>query len=382
MTASGLIFHYSRRLAIFLLAFLSGGSLITQTEQEQPNISRPLHLKWVYEINSGANITPASDGETIYIALKTGNLISLRFKNGDFLWERENGGSISAAPIADIKGVYIASAIIPTQPQSSPRQVPGVLRALSQPNGVTLWTRSLPSPLRGTLASNETTLFGSSFDGGIYAIAKETGEILWTKYNTIPVNSSPILRGDYLYISDEQGNLLTLEQRTGRILRRYRTRKSLVNALAVFDRTVFAGSTDGFVYAIEETTGRFKWRVHTNAAVQSVQIAGKCLLVTSLDNFVYCLSPQRGVKLWKRRLAGRIAAQPLILKDSVFLSPIIGEECVVLSLQDGKVINSIFVGADNVTEASPIFSGNLILISTRKGLFAFSSQIIDEAPQE
>jgi outer membrane protein assembly factor BamB len=382
MTASRLIFHYIRRLAIFLLAFLLSGSSLLCKGQKQPELTQPFHLKWVYEINSGVNITPATDGETIYVPLKTGNIISIRFNNGAFLWERENGGRISAVPTADTKGVYIATEIIHPQPQSSLRQMSGVLRALSQSNGVTLWTRVLPSPLRGTLASNVTTIFGCSFDGRLYAIAKETGEILWTKYNTTPFNASPILSGEHLYISDEQGNIFTLDQRTGRGARRYQTRKALLNTLVVFDRTIFAGSSDGSIYAIEEATGRFKWRVHTNAAVQSVQIAGRCLLATSLDNFVYCLSPQRGVKLWKRRLAGRIATQPLVLMESVFLSPITGEEFVVLRLRDGKVINSIFVGEDNVTEASPIFSGNLILLTTRKGLFAFSSQNIVETTQK
>lgn len=350
--------------------------------QKQPDLARPFHLKWIYEINSGVNITPATDGETIYVPLKTGNIISLRFNNGAFLWERENGGRISAIPIADPKGVYIATEIIHTQPQSSLRQLPGVLRALSQSNGITLWTQVFPSPLRGTLTSNETTIFGCSSDGRLYAIAKETGEILWTKYNTAPFYASPVLRGEYLYISDEQGNLIILEQRNGRTLRRYRTRKALLSTFVVFDGTIFAGSTEGFIYAIDEATGRLKWRVHSNASVQSVQIAGKCLLATSLDNFVYCLSPQRGVKLWKRRLAGRIATQPLVIKESVFLSPITSEEFVVLRLQDGKMINSIFVGEDNVTEASPIFSGNLILLATRKGLFAFSSQSIDGATKD
>jgi outer membrane protein assembly factor BamB len=379
MTASVLIFHYIRRLVIFMLAFLSSASLFPSTGQEKLDIGKPLHLKWVYEINSGTNITPATDGETIYVSLKSGNILSLSFKNGEFLWERENGGRISAAPIADNTGVYIASEIIRTQPQSSPRQMAGVIRALSQSNGVTLWTRATPSPLQGALVLNNTTLYGNSSDGGLYAIAKETGEILWTKYQTIPFKSSPVLSGDHIFISDQQGNIITLEQKTGKVSRRYQTRKVPLSAIAVSDQTIFSGSADGFVYAINETTGRLKWRVHTNAAVQSVQIAGKCLLAASLDNYVYCLSPQRGVKLWKRRLAGRIVAQPLVLKDSVILSPIIGEECVVLSLQDGKVINSIFVGEDNITEASPVSSGNLILLTTRKGLFAFSSQSVDEA---
>src|SRR5687768_14314326 len=125
MTISELICHYIRRLTIILFAFLSAGSFLPCKGQKQPDLAQPFHLKWAYETNSGVNITPATDGETIYAPLKTGNIISIRFNNGAFLWERENGGRISAVPIADRKGVYIATEILQFQPQSSIHQVLG-----------------------------------------------------------------------------------------------------------------------------------------------------------------------------------------------------------------------------------------------------------------
>ena len=152
--------------------------------------------------------------------------------------------------------------------------------------------------------------------------------------------------------------------------------------MMVSEGSLFAGSQDGSVYAFNESTGRLRWRVRTGAAVQSIVAARKCLLATSLDNFVYCLSPQRGVRLWKYRLAGRVLARPLVLNESVLLTPLVGEEGVVLDLQDGRKVNSIYVGEDNNTGASPLLSGNLILLTTRKGLLAFSGQASEATAQD
>src|ERR1051325_12052618 len=99
---------------------------------------------------------------------------------------------------------------------------------------------------------------------------------------------------------------------------------------------VYAGAAGEFIYAIDKTSGRLRWRVRTGAAIQAVLAGEKWVLATSLDNFVYCLSPQNGVKIWKRQLAGRVTAPPLVLRNQVLLAPLVGDEGVVLNLEDGK----------------------------------------------
>ena len=349
--------------------------------QDQTNLSKPLHLRWSFETKGTANITPAAFEEVIYVPLGDGVVVSLRAADGELLWKSEIGGRISASPEADARGVYVASESSP--PRSSPYpQATGALRALSRQSGVTMWMRTLPSPFRGALVSNQTFLFGGTSDGRLYAVKKETGEILWIKYGSSPFNSPPVLSGSRLYACDEEGTLQALDQTTGRTIWRYRTRGGLENPLMVSEGSLFAGSQDGSVYAFQESTGRLRWRVRTGAAVQSIVAARKCLLATSLDNFVYCLSPQRGVRLWKYRLAGRVLARPLVLHESVLLTPLVGEEGVILDLQDGRKVNSIYVGEDNNTGASPLLSGNLILLTTRKGLLAFSGQASEATAQD
>jgi outer membrane protein assembly factor BamB len=342
------------------------------------SLSKPLSLKWRYETAETLGLTPAVSEDIVYLPLSGGRIISLGLADGTLNWKAELGGDISAEPDADESGVYVATEN-PPLPHSPFLQATGALRALSRLSGVGLWMRTLPAPIRGSLVSNEATLFGAAADGRVYALKKKTGEMVWVRQFATSFISAPILHGGKLFVCDSEGVILGLEQSTGDVFWRYRTRQKIRSSPTVSEAFVYVGTADGNVFAFATTTGRLRWRARTGAAVQAVQLAGRCLLATSLDNFIYCLSPQKGAKLWKRQLAGRIVAKPLATPQDVLLSPLAGDESVVLDLQDGKKTNSINTGEDNNTGASPVLSGGILLLTTRTGLAAYSDQSIGEA---
>lgn len=336
------------------------------------DLSRPFSVRWFFKTESLTNLTPAADDERAYLAMANGSLVSVQLSDGGLIWRSDIGGVISAAPAVDEKSVFIASESLPT-PKSVYPQATGVLRALSRQSGLTSWMRTLPSPVRGVIKLNARNLFVTSSDGRLYALSKETGEIRWIKYNSSPFSTLNLLDGQTLYAYDTYGDILSIELETGRTLWRYRTRKRLSAPVAIHGSMVYAGAADGFVYAIDRTNGRLRWRVRAGAAIQAVLAGEKWVLATSLDNFVYRLSPQNGAKTWKRQLAGRVTATPLVLDKHVLLAPLVGEECVVLSLEDGKKVNSIYVGEDNNTEAAPLLTTDALLLTTREGLMALSN---------
>ncbi|MFL6254223.1 MAG: PQQ-binding-like beta-propeller repeat protein [Pyrinomonadaceae bacterium] len=340
--------------------------------QDLADLARPVYVRWLFKVEGVTNLTPAADNERAYMALSNGSIVSVRLSDGGLSWKSEVGGALSASPAVDNKNVFVASESLPT-PKSVYPQATGILRALSRQSGLTSWMRMLPSPVRGVINLNAQSLFVTSSDGRLYALSKETGEIRWIKYSSSPFNTINLLDSQTLYASDTYGDILSIELESGRTLWRYRTRKRLRAPVAVYGNMVYAGTADGFIYAIDRTSGRLRWRVRTGAAIQAVSAGEKWVLATSLDNFVYCLSPQNGAKVWKRQLAGRVTAPPLVLNNYVLLAPIVGDECVVLNLEDGKKVNSIYVGEDNNTEAAPLLTKDALLLTTREGLLALTN---------
>jgi len=372
---------------IYLLAFLFCVSFITHAsfpvkEGEKDIIfSTPFAVRWQFKTKNTVGVSPASKNGHIYLPLSSGEIVSLKVADGGLLWRTEIGGNFSASPTADERGVYLASSTTDTADAQPGLRSTGAIRALSRSTGITLWMRTLHFPIQSGLIASDTKLFGGSVDGRIYAFDKAAGDIAWIVQHTSAFNSYPVLHNGRLYFGSDDGTLFAINEATGQVVWRYRTRRAIRGTIAVTGNIIYFGSVDGYVYAFSEIPGRLLWRRRTGAAVQAVLSTSSGILVTSLDNFVYLLSPRRGELIWKRQLAGRIAAMPLIDARNALFTPLGGDACIVLSLRDGKQVNTLPVGEDGNTAATPLVTGNLLLIPTRQGLVAFAPSTPDRNPE-
>ena len=332
-------------------------------------LSQPLTIGWRYDSDLTLNLTPAFDLDRVYLPLAGGIIVSLKAGDGTLNWRSEFGGELSASPVADERSVYVASET--GKPASGARRATGALRALGKEGGVTQWMRTLAAPLQGSLTLANGKLFGGGGDGRLYAFNSLTGEIHWFFDYSASFNSQPVVAGGRVYAGSEDGNLIVLDERSGKLLWRYRTRGPVRGPAATHDNIVYFGSGDNYVYAVNTVTGLLRWRKRTGASVQAVVRAGEDLLVASLDNYVYKFS-LTGRRLWKRQLPGRISAQPLITQLEALFTPLSSSTGVVLELREGRQVNSLPVGEEITTSASPIAVGRIVLLTTEHGLLAFS----------
>lgn len=351
------------------LVFCYGVTLINTSANSDALLSQPLTVRWRYESQVTLNLTPAFDNERIYLPLAGGTIVALKARDGQLFWRSEIGGELSASPVADETGIYVASE---TKVQANEQQKPaGALRALGREGGVTQWMTPLVRPLRGALAISGGKLFAGGSDGRAYAFDKRTGGVLWSIPFALEFGGQPVAKGGKVYLGSEDGTLLALDEVTGQLLWRYRTKGAIHGPVAVANDTVFFGSGDGYVYAVSTDKGRMKWRKRTGAGVQAVVLAGDSLLAASLDNFAYLLN-LKGSMLWKKQLPGRIAAQPLTTEETALFTPLSSSEGVVLGLKDGKQVNSLPTGDELTSSASPILVGDAVIITTEHGLLAFA----------
>jgi outer membrane protein assembly factor BamB len=335
------------------------------------DLSQPLTLRWRYESNLTLNLTPAPIADRVYLPLAGGTIVSVMAGNGQLNWRSEMGGELSASPVADERVVYVASEI--GKPGSgTSRRASGALRALGRDGGVTQWMRTLAVPLRGALTLGNDKLFAAGDDGKVYAFDRRSGEMRWSYAYSAPFKSHPVVADSRVYLGCEDGNLLAFDEATGKLLWRYRTKGAVRGPVANANEHVYFGSGDGYVYAVNATTGRLVWRKRTGAGVEAVVRAGEELLVASLDNFVYKFS-LAGARLWKRRLPGRIASQPLVTSNAALFMPLSSATAIVLELRGGRQLNLLGVGEEITTSAAPIAVGEVVLLTTENGLVAFAA---------
>ena len=136
---------------------------------------------------------------------------------------------------------------------------------------------------------------------------------------------------------------------------------------------VFFGSGDGYVYAVSEAGAKLRWKRRTGAAVQAVVSSEDGVIASSFDNFAYLLSLKKGDLVWRQLLPGRVAARPLTAPDGALFTPLSTDNAIVLSLKNGKPVNTMSIGEENSSSAAPIAASDVIILTTPHGLLAFSN---------
>ena len=66
------------------------------------------------------------------------------------------------------------------------------------------------------------------------------------------------------------------------------------------DGTIYFGSTDNFVYAVDGKTGAKKWSFETKSPIQSSPAIGSNGNVYIGSDMLYCLDGKTGAKIWER----------------------------------------------------------------------------------
>ncbi|HEV7396489.1 MAG TPA: PQQ-binding-like beta-propeller repeat protein [Pyrinomonadaceae bacterium] len=375
----GRLLYFNRRILVLLTVLILSGSLSVGSQvlkavstpiADKVSLSQPLTVRWRYVTNATLNLTPASDNARVYLPLAAGLIVSLNASDGQLYWKSEIGGEFTASPVADDKAVYVAAET--TVAEAEHRSPKGSIRALGKEAGVTLWFRDLPVPIHGSLAMSANHIFAGTADGGFYSFDKVTGENNWFVQLGSPLNCTPTIAGDSVFVGDEDGQLTALEETTGKVRWRFHTNGPVRGPVSVTNGTVYLGSGDGYVYALGEADGRQHWRTRTGAGVQAVKSVSRGVLVASFDNFVYLLHFQKGKRLWKRQLPGRITAQPVTTEDGALFTPLAGDVAVVLAMRDGKQVNRLPTGTGTNTAASPLIVNDAVLLTTDQGLLAFT----------
>ena len=351
-----------------LLLVLHSAFAFAKVKDDGLILSQPLTIAWRYQNDRTTDLTPAADDKTVFVPLGAGLLLALNAADGKLQWKAETGGEFSAAPVVNDRSVYVATQY--TVPEQ--KRVHGTLRAISKTTGVTLWMRTLPAPLTGGLAANESSVFGGSADGHVYAFDKRTGLSFWSDQYAEEFSGQPVVAGNAVYFGSSVGTVRALDVKTGSVIWQYKARGA-IQGIAIKDDIVYFGSADTNVYAFSEIRHKLIWHRRTGAAVQAVIAIKSGLLASSLDNFAYFLSLNKGSLVWRRQLPGRISARPLTSSDGALFTPFSTDSAIVLNLQDGKSANTLPLGEENSSAAAPISIDKLVLITTPHGLLAFTA---------
>jgi outer membrane protein assembly factor BamB len=126
--------------------------------------------------------------------------------------------------------------------------------------------------------------------------------LVWKFQTEDEVRSTPVVANDTVFIGSYDNHLYALDARSGRLAWKFPTEGGICVAPAVWKNLVVVGSEDFNVYGIQAATGQEVWTYRTWQPVRSSpKLYGEGLYVGSDDGFLHALEPRNGRPLWKYR---------------------------------------------------------------------------------
>jgi outer membrane protein assembly factor BamB/tRNA A-37 threonylcarbamoyl transferase component Bud32 len=115
-------------------------------------------------------------------------------------------------------------------------------------------------------------------------------------------SGSPAGAASTVYIGSYDKHLYALDARTGQMQWRFATDEGICATPALWKQLVIVGSEDFNVYAVQAASGQEAWTYRTWQHVRaSPRVYGEALYIGSDDGFLHALEPRSGRPLWKFR---------------------------------------------------------------------------------
>jgi outer membrane protein assembly factor BamB len=209
------------------------------------------------------------------------------------------------------------------------------------------------------LAAGETIYVGSE-DSNLYAIRAKTGELSWKFHTGGSVSSSPAVYNEIVYFTSYDGFCYAVDAGSGKEIWKFKTggeKKVGANGLwtmkpaelymeDLFDfflsspvveqgdePTVYFGSSDGNLYALDAMKGGLKWKFKTDGIIHtSPALYQGTVFIGSWDRYFYAIDSKTGKEKWKFRTKD----QPVIhLLEGIQASPAVSDSLVYFGGRDG-----------------------------------------------
>lgn len=301
-------------------------------------------------------------------------------------WKFKTNGRVISSPVVAGNAVYVGS-------------TDGSLYAIDRSTGAQRWKFDTRGPVASSPAYHGGLVYVSSMDGNVYAVNADSGTVRWTfatkgeRRFTAPgihgamprtermpdpfdvFMSSPAVANNTVYIGSGDQHVYALDAATGALKWSFATGDVVHASPAVANGVVYIGSWDRNLYALDASTGRERWR-HTTGndtviynqigIASSAAVAGDVILVGGRDGKFHAVDARTGAGKWIHdNRGGWTIASPAVKDGIVYFPTSDGTRFKALDIATGGVKFDLQNKA--VSFSSPAIAGNMVYYGTSDG---------------
>ncbi|MBY6191421.1 outer membrane protein assembly factor BamB [Microbulbifer agarilyticus] len=265
-----------------------------------------------------------------------GRVVALDLNTGEQRWDTQLSGEVVSTPAVGAGMVVVQT-------------VDGKLLGLNAETGEQTWRHNTTLPvltLRGTASPviSGGVVFAGLDNGKLVALSATDGITRWEQRVAIPqgtaelervvdIDGAPLVRGELVFAASYQGRVVALSREDGRGL--WARDASTNHGVAVGAGQVYLSDADGSVHAYNVGNGQIQW---TNSELLRRQLGGPAyfvdvVVVGDLDGYLHALDPTTGRFVGRTRIDRDPIRIPLLADGDLLFALSDDGELVALRLE-------------------------------------------------
>lgn len=284
----------------------------------------PYRRLWMLRTRWYIEFPPTVGYGKVFVSQLRGVFYAVDAKTGEWRWRRTFPYCSAASPT--LANGLVIETYVPPPCTRGPRDVPGLVIAMRESDGHTVWRFPVASE-SSPLVVGGLVYFGA-WDHKVYALNLRSGKLVWSTETDGEINSSPAYLDGTIYIGNNDGTITALDSRSGAVRWTAQSYSNFARGREYFYATpavaygrVFASNTDGTVYAYGARTGNLLWARHVGTYVYTAPaVWDRTVYVGTYDGKFYALDAATGDVRWVREMPAAVHGAPTVMDGLVYLS--------------------------------------------------------------
>jgi len=333
-------------------------------------------IKFMFKTGGSVRSVPLIVESKLFFGSGDGIFYCVNSENGREIWKFNTGAAINSS------AEYSNGKIFFTNKE-------GLIFCLNVSTGRLIWKYKFGKELAykwgfdyytsSPTVKNNSIVAGSG-DGYLYVLNSATGKVEWKYYADSRITAKPLIVNDIIYFGDFEGKLYALDMKTQKPKWKFEAdgvkincdeygfdRRAFVSSPSYADGKILAGNRDGFLYCVEESSGKLLWKFDhkTSWVLSSPAISeGKVFAGSSDKKFVNAVDLKSGKELWQAKTDGPEWAS-IAVTGSVAYGGDYGGNVFAINCATGEYLWKIKTG-DKI-HSSPIIVNQTLYIGSDDG---------------
>jgi eukaryotic-like serine/threonine-protein kinase len=171
--------------------------------------------------------------------------------------------------------------------------------------------------VRGSMLLGRTPSWGEG--PAVSAIINRSTRVIWRFVTEEEVRSTPLVANDTVYVGSYDNNLYALDPPTGTLKWKFASEGGICCKPAPYRNLVIYGSEDFNVYGLDAASGKEAWRYRTWHHVRSSpRIYENRCYIGSDDGHMHAIEPSSGRMIWRHRCYREVQSSAVYANGVVY----------------------------------------------------------------